>query len=95
MEGGGATPEEARDESRWFGAWESFDTCLIEGLRLSLVPSRPGPWYDDGLETLTQSGSGLGVKGFLGLLSFKIEYVLGGCTVDRAGSPNPQSRYTS
>ena len=66
----GAPLEKARDEAKSSAFDEMgivFDVCLIEGLRTPSIPSAPGPWYDDGLEIVTQSGSGLGVKGFDGL----------------------------
>ena len=59
----------------WFeaAAGTVSNSVLSEILCLALVPSAPEPSYEDGLETVTQSGSGLGVKGFDGLLGLRNE----------------------
>lgn len=48
--------------------WVLVEAFLVEGLRVpSAAEVALGSWYDNGRETVTQSGSGLGVKGFGGL----------------------------
>ena len=74
---------------RFGEGWVVVEAFLVEGLRVPSVEVVLGSWYEDGLETVTQSGSGLGVKGFDGLWGLRIERAFGGSIVDRAGRPVP------
>ena len=71
--------------------WALVEAFIVEVLRGRSVEVALGSWYEDGLETVTQSGSGLGVKGFGGLRGFKTERAFGGSIVDRAGRPIPMN----
>lgn len=51
---------------------------LEENVRVVFLPWSLKYWSDEGLETVTQSGSGLSVKGLEGLWLFRIEFLLGG-----------------